>query len=184
MKYFVKVREREFEVSLEDRAGEVFAMIRRLDGSGSPVEGETARERRVSYAEVDGLGQYSILDGTRSWAASIEAARGSNSEFNVGLAGENFPISIENERERAAHAAERRVATGPRTVTAAMPGIVISVLVREGDAVEKDAAILILEAMKMQNEVRTESAGIVKKLLVEPGKTVAAGHPLFIVTPQ
>lgn len=183
MKYYVKVGTQQFEVSLEDHKGDVVASIAKLDASGAPVAGEAPHARHVSYAEVDGLGQYSILDAGKSWAASIEAARGSQNEFSVGLAGEVFAVNIENERERAAHAAERSAAAGPRTIAAAMPGIVISVLVKEGDAVEKDAAILILEAMKMQNEVRTETAGIVKKIHVEPGKTVAAGQPLFLVDP-
>lgn len=170
MKYFVKVGKRELEVELEERAGEVFARV-----------GE--REHGVSYAEVDGLGQYSILIDGASWAASIEGARGPSGEFSVGIAGETFPVSIENERERAAHAAERRAPTGPRTVAAAMPGIVVSVVVKEGDAVAEGAPLLILEAMKMQNEVRAEGAGTVSRVHVEAGKTVAAGQPLVSIAP-
>lgn len=184
MKYYVKVRDRQFEVSLDARSGEVFATLRKLDPNGNINENEPASERRVSYAEVDGLGQYSILDGYTSWAASIEAQRGSNSEFSVGLAGEVFPVHIENERERAAHAAERRGGGGPKTVTAAMPGIVVTVFVKEGDTVTEGMPLLILEAMKMQNEVRAESAGIVKKVSAEAGKTVTAGQALVVVAPN
>jgi biotin carboxyl carrier protein len=183
MKYFVKIKDKEFEVSLEERGGEVFATIRRAT-AGEPGEGAPGvPERRVSYAEVDGLGQYSIIEGHKSWAASIEGARGSASEFNVGLAGEVFTVNIENERERAAHAAERRGSAGPRTITAAMPGIVISIFVKEGDVVAEGTPLLILEAMKMQNEVRAEAAGRVQKLAIQPGKTVAAGQVLATLGP-
>jgi biotin carboxyl carrier protein len=171
MKYFVRVGGRELEVSFEERDGEVFARV-----------GDV--ERRVGYAEVDGLGQYSILVDGRSWAASIEPApRGSSGEFSVGLAGEVFDVSIENERERSAHAAERVVARGPRTVRAAMPGIVIAVVTSEGEVVEKEAPLMVIEAMKMQNEVRAEAGGKVAKLFVAPGRTVAAGDPLAVIEP-
>lgn len=186
MKYYVKIRAAEYEVALEERDGEVFAKLRKLaDGSetGSAETNNTIEciERRVSYAEVDGLGQYSILDGYKSWAVSIEGVKSSNGEFNVGLAGEVFPVRIENERERAAHVAERRSSSGPKTIGAAMPGIVVTVFVKEGDVVVEGSPLLILEAMKMQNEVRSESAGKVSKVFVEASKTVAAGQALVTI---
>jgi biotin carboxyl carrier protein len=168
MKYYVKVSGREIEIELEEREGQVFAKI-------------GGREHRVSYAEVDGLGQYSILTENRSWAASIEALRANGNEFSVGLAGHVFAVSIENERERAAHAAVRKPGGGARTLAAAMPGIVVSVAVKEGDEVAEGAPLLILEAMKMQNEVRAESAGRVVKVFVEAGKTVGSGQPLVTI---
>jgi len=168
MKYFVKVGGREMEIELEERDGQVFAKI-------------VGREHRVSYAEVDGLGQYSILTEDHSWAASIESSRGNTHDFSVGLAGEVFEVSIENERERAAHAAERKGSGGPRVHKAAMPGIVVSVAVKEGDEVAEGAPLLILEAMKMQNEVRAETAGKVVKIYAETGKAVASGQPLVTI---
>ena len=169
MKYFVRVGARELEVTFEERDGEVFAKV-------------GGAEHRVSHAEVDGLGQYSILVDGKSWAASIESSpKGPASEFSVGVAGEVFSVSIENERERAAHAAERTSARGPRTIRAAMPGIVVAVIAKEGETVAEGAPLLVLEAMKMQNEVRAESAGRVTKLFVEAGKTVASGDPLATI---
>jgi len=181
MKYYVKIRDCEYEVALEERNGEVFAKLKKLDGAADANNTAECVERRVSYAEVDGLGQYTILDGYKSWAVSIEGAKSSNSEFSVGLAGEVFPVRIENERERAAHAAERRGPAGPKTIGAAMPGIVVSVFVKEGDVVAEGAPLLILEAMKMQNEVRSESAGKVSKVFVQASNTVAAGQSLITI---
>ena len=93
-------------------------------------------------------------------------------------------MSIENERERSAHSADRRPPSGPRTIAAAMPGIVVSIVVKEGEAVAEGAPLLILEAMKMQNEVRAEIAGVVTKIAVEPGNTVSAGQPLATIEPR
>ena len=55
-----------------------------------------------------------------------------------------------------------------------MPGIVTRLLVKEGDPVQPGTPILCIEAMKMENEVKAETSGVVKRLLVGPGKTVPA----------
>jgi len=67
-------------------------------------------------------------------------------------------------------------------VTAYMPGRVVEILVAEGDEIERGQGILVLEAMKMENEIQSERAGVVAKILVEPGQAVENGDPLFEVT--
>ena len=69
--------------------------------------------------------------------------------------------------------------SGPHRVTAYMPGRVISLLVEEGEEVTDGQGILVLEAMKMENEIAAESGGVVRKLLVEAGQAVDSGDPLF-----
>jgi len=70
---------------------------------------------------------------------------------------------------------------GPRReqVTAYMPGRVVSVLVAEGDAVRAGQGVIVLEAMKMQNEIQAEHDGVVKRVCVEPGQAVEGGDLLF-----
>ena len=68
---------------------------------------------------------------------------------------------------------------GDRTVRAVMPGRVVRVLVAEGAAVEKGAPLLVLEAMKMENEIRSTRAGTVAKLFVNDGQTVESGADLI-----
>jgi biotin carboxyl carrier protein len=70
---------------------------------------------------------------------------------------------------------------GPKKITAAMPGKVVRLLVREGDDVEPGRSIAVVEAMKMQNELKSPKKGIVRKLLVDEGDTVNAGEVLAIV---
>jgi biotin carboxyl carrier protein len=62
-----------------------------------------------------------------------------------------------------------------------MPGKIVAVLVGEGDAVEKGQGLVIVEAMKMENEVRSPIAGDVKEIKVKPGDTVEGGAVLLIV---
>jgi biotin carboxyl carrier protein len=84
-------------------------------------------------------------------------------------------VQIEDERERAAHAAERERGAGGADVKSVMPGIVVDVLVSAGQAVEKGQPLLILEAMKMQNEIQAPQAGRVASLHVQKGATVGNG---------
>ena len=62
-----------------------------------------------------------------------------------------------------------------------MQGTIVKVSVAEGDAVEVGQAIVILEAMKMENNVNAEKAGVVKSIKVKPGDSVAAGDVVAII---
>jgi biotin carboxyl carrier protein len=66
-------------------------------------------------------------------------------------------------------------------VKAQMPGKIVRVLVQEGASVAKDQPLLVMEAMKMENEIRAQSAGVVKQLHVQPGQTVETGAPLLVL---
>ncbi|TNF74372.1 MAG: acetyl-CoA carboxylase biotin carboxyl carrier protein subunit [Acidobacteria bacterium] len=60
-----------------------------------------------------------------------------------------------------------------------MPGRVVALLVEEGQEVESGDGLVVLEAMKMENEIRAETAGVVRKILVSEGQAVEGGDPLF-----
>ncbi len=62
-----------------------------------------------------------------------------------------------------------------------MPGKVMRILAREGDEISAGQGIIVVEAMKMQNEIRSSKAGILKKLLAREGLNVTAGEVLAIV---
>jgi biotin carboxyl carrier protein len=70
---------------------------------------------------------------------------------------------------------------GPRKLTAPMPGKIIRVLVSPGDEVEAGAGVLVVEAMKMQNEIKSPKKGKIQKILVSEGAAVNAGDVLAIV---
>jgi biotin carboxyl carrier protein len=70
---------------------------------------------------------------------------------------------------------------GPKKITAPMPGKVVRLLVREGDEVEPGAGVAVVEAMKMQNEIKSPKKGTVQKILVGEGAAVNAGDVLAIV---
>ena len=162
MKYFVTVNGIAHEVDVVERLGELAVKV---DG----------RELDLSYEEVDNLGQVALISGGRSWGVSIE---GDEHEVSCNIAGHLYAVAIEDERERAAHAAERDATKGGGTVKSVMPGVVVKLLVQEGAAVEKGQPLLILEAMKMQNEIAAPAAGVVKALHVREREAVASGAKL------
>jgi biotin carboxyl carrier protein len=70
---------------------------------------------------------------------------------------------------------------GPKKVVAPMPGKVVRFLVRDGDEVELGAGVAVVEAMKMQNEIKSPKKGVVQKILVGEGAAVNAGDVLAVV---
>jgi biotin carboxyl carrier protein len=72
-------------------------------------------------------------------------------------------------------------ATGPRALKSPMPGRIVRVLVRAGDAVEAGQGCVVIEAMKMQNELKAPKSGTISKLTAVVGETVAAGASLLII---
>ena len=70
---------------------------------------------------------------------------------------------------------------GPRKLSAPMPGKVVRILLHQGDEVEAGTGVLVVEAMKMQNEVKSPKKGTIQKILVSEGAAVNAGDVLAIV---
>ena len=69
-------------------------------------------------------------------------------------------------------------ASGPAPVVAPMPGLIVRVNVAEGDSVQPGQGVVVMEAMKMENELRASAAGTVKAIHVSPGKAVEKGTVL------
>lgn len=81
---------------------------------------------------------------------------------------------------RSAH--EASGAGGVQRITAYMPGRVVDILVEEGEEVQAGQGLVVLEAMKMKNEIEAESAGVVAKILVEKDQAVEGGDPLVEIS--
>ena len=167
MKYYVDVDGRPHEVDVVERMGELEVQV-----GGQAVA--------VSYEVVDRLGQVALLVDGKSYGVSIE---GDELRCTVTIAGDAYSVLIEDEREHAAHAAERERSRGGGTVTSVMPGVVVQLLVAEGDTVEEGQPLLILEAMKMQNEIGAPGAGRVKRIHVAEREVVSGGQALLVLEP-
>ena len=148
-------------------------------------------------------GQFEIQVGDRLMRADFERS-GSGQIFSLILGGHSYELlisrdgdhvavvnhgrgiefQVESERERNARLiAGDGGSTDGEKVTAIMPGIVVSVAVASGDSVVAGDAVCVLEAMKMENEIRASSSGVVKEVVVEAGQTVNAGDLLVDIGP-
>jgi acetyl/propionyl-CoA carboxylase alpha subunit len=119
-----------------------------------------------------------LRNGDRSIPVLVE---GSGSDWHVTIHGRRVPVSVRTWREQllAEAATDAQVHTGPVTVSATLPGLVVAVAVAVGDDVEEGASLLTIEAMKMQNEVRAPRSGRVIEVSVAAGVTVATGASLM-----
>ncbi len=120
---------------------------------------------------------WSVLIDGRSYEARVLSDDG---PVMVEINGERYPVMVEDPRRR--NSARREQQDGGRALlNAPMPGKIVRVLAGEGDAVAAGQGIVVMEAMKMQNELKTPRAGRIASLPVREGDTVAAGAVLAVV---
>jgi biotin carboxyl carrier protein len=122
-------------------------------------------------------GVFSILREGRSLVARV-ARRGD--EVHTWVNGKERRFRVSDPRDRAGDNGRAR-AKGPQEVHAPMPGKVVKLLVKEGDTVAAGAGLIVVEAMKMQNEMKAAKAGRVARVLVEEGATVTPGDALLVI---
>lgn len=139
-------------------------------------EGKEAFDASVSLIEVE-PGVYSIVANGRSYQARVVKA---GDGFEVAIGGYRIPVTIEDPRAFARRSRDG-AGEGRVSIAAPMPGKVIRVLVREGDTVEAGAGLLVVEAMKMQNEMKAPRAGRIVQVQGTEGATVTAGEILAIL---
>jgi len=132
--------------------------------------------RDASVLEVE-PGIYSILIDGKSYEVKVVTAPAG---YYVDLDGERSVVEVQDPR-----AVSRRglagVRDGRQSVSAPMPGRVVRVLVREGTEVEAGAGLVVVEAMKMQNEMKAPKSGRVLSVKAIEGATVAAGDVLVTI---
>lgn len=100
-------------------------------------------------------------------------------DHRVIVGGRTYRFRLLDRRVR--HTALEEAARGVQSVTAQMPGRVVKILKTVGEVVDKNAGVLVVEAMKMQNEIRSPRSGTVSHVAVKEGQSVAAGQLLFEV---
>jgi biotin carboxyl carrier protein len=156
----------------------------RLDGDEKTVDWRAVGGRTLS-AQGERAGHYSLLIGDRSYEMFIRATgrqESGASTFEVSIGGQTFEVGVQDERARALASLVGEARTsGDVTIRAPMPGLVSNVLVSEGNEVQRGQPVVVLEAMKMENDLSATHAGIVKSLRVAKGQTVAQGEALAVI---
>jgi biotin carboxyl carrier protein len=164
MKYIATVDGRDFQID--------------IDGADEVVVDEQARA--VDLRPIYGTHLYSLIVDQRSYELFVERRPGS---YAVMIEGDLYEVTVEDARLKRLKAmgGQQQPERGVDTVTAPMPGLVVRVLVEPGDRVAESQGLVILEAMKMENEIRSPRAGVVQSLGVAPGRTVNLGDVLAVV---
>ena len=125
----------------------------------------------VDFESVSGQPVYSLILDGKSHESYI--ARG-DENWQVLLRGRLYPITVEDEREKRLRAAAGGgvAESGEFILKAPMPGLVVAVPVSEGQQIKKGQVILILESMKMQNELKAPRDGTIQRVKVKAGESV------------
>lgn len=162
MKYFV---------SLDGSSHEIT-----VDGEIVLIDGVSARARieMVHGTPVCHL----VLDG-RSYSFAV-AVSGNRGKWALLDRGETVEVEVLDERTRHIRSlvGVGKAPAGGGAVKAPMPGLVVKVLVEPGDGVAAGQGLVVLEAMKMENEIKAQAAGVVETVLVKPGEAVEKGAGL------
>ena len=151
-----------------------------VDGKSVSIGGHTVLAR---VDEVEGTPVRLVTIGSQVHRVVVRrgASRGA---YTLWVDGFRFEGEALDERTRAIRdiTAETSKSTGPAALVAPMPGLIVRVSVAPGDAVQAGQGLVVMEAMKMENELRAPAAGKVKNVLVEPGKAVEKGTVLIELT--
>ena len=167
-----------YEVS--EKGGETRSVeLRELDANAYEVtiDGQTVH---VDAAR-SGKTIYSIIENGRQFEVIIDETGAHG--FDVLVGGQLLHLQVFDERSRLLAASGKASASGPQRVEAEMPGKVVKISAPVGTPVQEGQGVVILEAMKMENEIKSPVDGVVSEVGVSEGQTVESGALLFVVTP-
>lgn len=167
MKYVVSISGEDVELSVD----------RTEDGTAVALGGD---KRVADLVRVGASPVYSLLLGGRSYEISVHKRNG---DYEIVLGGETYVARVLDER-----ALMMAAASGPgkdekagEVLRAPMPGVVVGVAVEVGAEVVAGQGVVTLEAMKMENELRSAAGGVVKDVRVKVGQGVVQGETLIVI---
>ena len=151
----------------------------------APVEedGQPGAAQAAGFSLVQTPGVYSLLLDGQSSEVYVEPDPDHPHTWLVSLGRWRYTVQVQTERERrlAKVAAQKAVHSGTITIKAPMPGLVRDVAVAVGDAVVEGQRLVVLEAMKMENDIQAPRAGRVQAVPAKAGETVDTGRALVVL---
>jgi biotin carboxyl carrier protein len=152
----VEVGENQYEITLDGRT----------------VHVDAAKSGKTIYSIIEDGKQFEVI-------VDEQGPHG----FDVLVGGQLLHLTVRDERSLLLGGAARPAASGPQRVEAEMPGKVVKVSVSAGAAVREGQGVVVVEAMKMENEIPAPIDGVVTEIGVSEGQTVESGALLFVVEP-
>ena len=160
MKYVVQLNDERKEVTLGSEG----------------VSYEEASAERAELSDIEGSPIRMMKIGTRVYRVVVQRRQG-RGRYTLWIDGYRFEAEALDERTRAIRDLSAATAgpVGPAPVRAPMPGLIVRVNVKVGDEVQAGQGLVVMEAMKMENELRATAAGTVRSVEVSPGTAVEKG---------
>ena len=168
MHYVAVVEGQEHEVEISEAAGDKYVVV--IDGRRFEMDGRAISDTTLSL----------LVDNE---AYSIEFETNPEGGENLLVRGELLQVEVLDLRKMQLRRAQESVggADGPTVVSTPMPGKVVAVLVKEGDEVKKGQGVVVVEAMKMENELKAPRDGVVAELTAVEGSAVESNASLCVI---
>lgn len=166
MKYIATIDGQDFTVDID--------RDERISLANNPVD--------VDLESIDGRSLFSLILDRASYEVFVVRHEG---RYLVTIAGDRYEVQVEDERIKQLRelSGAKHEEAGELRIAAPMPGLVVNVIVEEGQQVSAGDGVVILEAMKMENEIRAPSAGVVESIRVSAGQTVNQGDVMVELAP-
>jgi biotin carboxyl carrier protein len=163
MRYVTIINDKQYEIDV-DKDGNVI------------VNGQ---QRHVDFLTLEG-GLYSVITETRSLEVIVEDQKNKQS---VQIGGRMFEAQVLDERALLMAMRKGTFGSSSGEVVAPMPGLIVAILAAPGDTVTQGQTVIILESMKMQNELKAPVEGIINTISVNAGQTVDKDQVLITIDP-
>jgi len=173
VKYHIRLGSRTWEVE--------------VDGARVIVDG-MAQEAHIAHVPNTPL--HHLLLGGESWTVAAQPlegpGEGGGSRWALGVVGERVEVEAVDDRTRQIQAltGTRHMSSGGAVLKAPMPGLVVRIEVAEGQRIAAGTPLVVVEAMKMENELRASHSGVVQTIHVGPGTAVEKGAVLVTLAPD
>ncbi len=169
MRFWVKVESQEKRVDIEEDGG---TYIVEVDGRKRAVDCRTAGHKDY----------LSLIIDNKSHLIETAPVRIEEGKYYATVSGRRYNLEVFDERLIATRQASAQVSQNASTIIRSpMPGLIVDVRVQVGDRVRAGSAVVVMEAMKMQNELLSEVDGVVKAVHVKPRDSVESQAPLIEV---
>jgi biotin carboxyl carrier protein len=165
MKYYATIDAHTYEITIEP-------------GGRLSVDGV---EFNVDLKAIGGRQLYSLLLNNASYEVVLETNADQRAVYDILAGGQRYVVKVQDERSRRLSLADRNLKPpeGELVIKAPIPGLIVKVLAAPGQEVGEGEPLLILEAMKMENELRAPRRGVVHEVRVAAHPQVAQGQPLL-----
>lgn len=186
MAYIATTRKQTFHVDPQKNAEQPGRITVQLEEKSLVVDWRQIATLAASQGKEEQGGRYTLLIENTSYEifarnVSKKDEKGSQT-YEIFVAGERFEVVVEDERARLLSGlVQSSASSGEAKVVAPMPGLVTTIPVEVGANVEEGQTVVVLEAMKMENDLAAPISGTVKEIRVNKGQTVENGEVLMII---